>query len=252
MELKNKVIIVTGASSGIGAAAAELFAGHGANVVLGARRAERLSRLADGIAEKGGSAAALAGDVTDPAYAQALVDFAATRYGGLDGAFNNAGLVGELAPVAEMTETNWRAVMDTNLTAAFLAARAQVPALLRRGGGSLVFTASFVGHSNGGLPGMGAYAAAKAGLIGLTRSLAADHAADGIRVNALLPGGTKTEMAGDDPDVHAFIESLHPIRRMADPVEIAKAALFLMSDSASFVTGSPLVADGGVSVRFAG
>ena len=251
MELKDKTIIVTGASSGIGAAAATLFAAEGANVVLGARRAERLEAVAAEIVRRGGTAVKLAGDVTDAGYAQALVDLAELRFGGLDGAFNNVGVVGDLSPVAGMSEENWRAVLDTNLTSSFLAARAQVPALLRRGGGSLVFTASFVGYSNAGMPGMGAYAAAKAGLIGFTKSLASDHAADGVRVTALLPGGTKTPMAGDDPDVHAAIAGLHPLKRMAGPEEIAQAALFLLSDRASFVTGSPLAADGGVSVRFA-
>lgn len=251
MELRDKTIIVTGASSGIGAAAARLFAAEGANVVLAARREAVLAEIVEQIRQNGGSAVHLAGDVTDAAYARSLVDLAHAEFGGLDGAFNNAGIVGDTGPVSEMSEANWHAVIDANLTSAFLAASAQIPALQSRGGGALVFTSSFVGYSNGGLPGMAAYAAAKAGLIGLTQSLTVDHAAEGIRVSALLPGGTKTAMAGDDPDAHAFIEGLHPVKRMARPEEIAQAALFLLSDRASFVTGSPLIADGGVSVRFA-
>ena len=96
---------------------------------------------------------------------------------------------------------------------------------------------------------MAAYAASKAGLVGLTKALASEHGSDGVRVNALLPGGTKTEMAGDDPQAHDFISTLHPLGRMAEPQEIAQAALFLLSEGASFVTGSAMLADGGVSVR---
>ena len=106
-----------------------------------------------------------------------------------------------------------------------------------------------VGFSNGGMPGMGAYAASKAGLIGLVQSLACDHAAQGIRINTILPGGTKTNMAGDDPATHEFIAGLHPLKRMAEPKEIAQAALFLLSDRSSFVTGSPLAVDGGMAAR---
>jgi len=249
MELKDKTILITGASSGIGAAAAILFASEGANVVLGARREAELNSLVGRITQSNGAAAYLAGDVTDPDYAQALVDLAEARFGGLDGAFNNAGMVGDMAPVPDMDLANWQDVFATNLTSGFFAAKAQIPALKRRGKGSMVFTASFVGVSNGGMPGMAAYAASKAGLVGLVQSLASDHAVDGIRVHSLLPGGTKTAMAGDDPDTHDFIANLHPVKRLAAPKEIAQAALFLLSDRSSFVTGSPLIVDGGISVR---
>lgn len=250
MELKGKTIIITGASSGIGAAAARLFASEGAGVVLGARRAGALGDLAESIRQAGGQAVFLAGDVKDAGYADALVALAQKAFGGLDGAFNNAGIVGEMQPVADMAVDNWHEVMAVNLTAAFLAARAQVPALKARGKGSIVFTSSFVGFSNGGMPGMGAYAASKAGLIGLARSLASDHAAEGIRVNALLPGGTITPAGGQgNPAALEFIAGLHPMKRMADPGEIAQAALFLLSDRSSFMTGSPMSVDGGMSVR---
>ena len=247
MELQGRTIIITGASSGIGAAAARLFAEEGANLVLGARRGGALDALAG---EIGGRATALAGDVRDPGYAEALVARAADAFGGLDGAFNNAGTVGAMTPVTEMTRATWDEVLEVNLTSAFHAARAQIPALRRAGGGAIVFTSSFVGFSNGGLPGMGAYAASKAGMIGLVQSLAADHAAEGIRVNALLPGGTVTPMGGEgDPDAQAFIAALHPMKRMASAREIAQAALFLLSDRSAFVTGSPMIVDGGMSVR---
>lgn len=122
--------------------------------------------------------------------------------------------------------------------------------MMHRGNGSIVFTSSFVGYSNGGLPGMSAYAASKAGLIGLVKSLASDHAGSGIRVNALLPGGTITPMGGEgDAETMALVANLHPVKRMAAASEIAEAALFLLSDRASFMTGSAMLVDGGISVR---
>lgn len=251
MELQHKTIIITGASSGIGAAAARLFASEGANLVLGARRRAELDRLADEInARSAGRAIAVPGDVGNADYARALVEHAQDSFGGLDGAFNNAGIVGDMKPINEMTLDNWNLVISVNLTAAFLAAQAQIPALLRRGGGSIVFTSSFVGNSNGGLPGMGAYAASKAGMIGLVQSVAAEHAAQGIRVNALLPGGTVTPSGGEgNSEAMEFVAGLHPIKRMATADEIAQAALFMLSDRASFMTGSPMIVDGGMSVR---
>ena len=247
MELENKTIIVTGASSGIGAAAALLFATEGANVVLGARRVAELDRLASDIERAGGKASVLAGDAKDEGFAEALVDLAIKQFGGLDGAFNNVGIVGDTQPVADMSLGNWNDVIAVNLTSAFLAAKAQIPAMKQRGG-SIVFTSSFVGFSNGGMPGMGAYAASKAGLIGLVQSLASDHAVDGLRINSVLPGGTITPISSD-PAVLEFIANLHPMKRMADAKEIAQAALFLLSDRSSFMTGSPMIVDGGMSVR---
>jgi NAD(P)-dependent dehydrogenase (short-subunit alcohol dehydrogenase family) len=250
MELDGKVIVISGASSGIGAAAARLFAAEGARLVLGARRAQMLDALTSEIGESGGMAVSLAGDVREEAYAQALVGRALDAYGRLDGAFNNAGIVGEMGALAQMSLSNWEAVMSTNLTSAFFALKAQLPVMTAQGGGSIVFTSSFVGYSNGGLPGMGAYAASKAGLIGLVQSAAADHAADGVRINSLLPGGTVTPAGGqDNPEFLQYISGLHPMKRMAAAGEIAQAAMFLLSDRASFMTGSPMIADGGMSVR---
>lgn len=248
MDLKNKTIIITGASSGIGAAAAVLFANSGANVVLGARRNKELEELVNRITANHGNAVCLAGDVKNSDCSEALVELAIDRFGGLDGAFNNAGMVGEMLPIPEMDASMWHEVIATNLTSAFFAAKAQLPALKARGG-SIVFTSSFVGYSNGGMPGMGAYAASKAGLIGLTQSLAVDHAVEGIRINSLLPGGTKTAMAGHDPQTHEFIANLHPMKRMGTAEEIANAAHFLLSDSSAFVTGSAMTVDGGMSAR---
>ena len=197
MLLNGKTIIITGASSGIGAAAARIFAAEGANLVLGARRDELLEQITEDISAKGGEAAFLAGNVEDGGYAEALVALAESRFGGLDGAFNNAGVTGDMGPIPDMADSNWHKVMAVNLNSGFYAAKFQIPAMRKRGGGSIVFTSSFVGHTIG-LPGMGAYAAAKAGLIGMTQVLAVEHGPENIRVNALLPGGTMTPMAGDD------------------------------------------------------
>lgn len=247
MLLDGKTIIVTGASSGIGAAAARIFAAEGARLVLGARRAELLEEITNEIVADGGEADFVAGDVEDIGYAEELVQRAESRFGWLDAAFNNAGVTGDMAPIPDMDESNWHRVMAVNLSSGFYAAKFQIPAMRKRGGGSIVFTSSFVGHTIG-LPGMGAYAAAKAGLIGMTQVLAAEHGSENIRVNALLPGGTMTPMAGEDAGFHEVVRGFHALKRMAEPSEIARAALFLVSDHASFVTGSAMIADGGNSI----
>jgi NAD(P)-dependent dehydrogenase (short-subunit alcohol dehydrogenase family) len=250
--LTNKVAIITGASSGIGQAAARQFARAGARLVVTARRQERLDALVAGIAQEGGEAVALAGDIRDAALAQALVDTAVARFGGLDIAFNNAGTIGVMGPIAGLALADWREALDTNLTSAFLGAKFQIPAMIARGGGSLIFTSTFVGHT-AGMPGMAAYAASKAGLIGLTQVLAAEHGAQGVRVNAILPGGTDTPMSvtnapGATPELAAYIDSLHALKRIARPEEIARSVLHLASDAASFVTGTAFLVDGGVSI----
>ncbi|WP_232514940.1 SDR family oxidoreductase [Chromobacterium violaceum] len=250
-QLEGKVAIITGASAGIGYEAAKLFAREGAQVVAVARRARELEQLAAAIRQDGGDLAIVVGDAREESTAKQAVETARRRYGGLDIAFNNAGATGESAPVHEITPEAWHFALDTNLTSAFLAARQQIPAMLQRGGGSLIFTSTFVGHT-AGFPGMGAYAASKAGLIGLTQVIAAEYGARGIRANALLPGGTDTEMgraAAPTPEARGFVEGLHALKRLARPEEIARAALFLASDAASFVTGSAMLADGGVSIQ---
>lgn len=248
--LSGKVAIVTGASSGIGRAIATLFAAAGARVVVAARRGDRLGRLVGDIRTVGGDAVALAGDVRDESYAQALVDEATSRFGGLDIAVNNAGVLGPMGPTPDVTRDAWDETMAANLTGAFLAAKYQVPAMLDRAAGSLIFVSSFVGYT-AAMPGAAAYAASKAGLIGLTKALAVEYGPQGIRVNALLPGGTETPMAdtmADTEETKAFVRNMHALKRIATPEEQARAALFLASDAASFVTGSALLADGGVSI----
>ncbi|HVJ01399.1 MAG TPA: SDR family oxidoreductase [Sphingomonas sp.] len=248
----DKVVIVTGASSGIGRATALLLAAEGAKVVASGRNAEALEALKAEIESAGGVADTLAGDLREEETAVLLVRRAEERFGGLDGAFNNAGVVGEMGPLEELSLEGWRAIVDTNLTAAFLGAKHQLPALRRRGGGSLLFTSSFVGVG-AGMPGMAAYAATKAALVGLAQALAVEHGEAGIRVNALVAGGTDTpantaRSPGAGPEVLDFIQRLHALRRIAEPGEIARAAAFLLSDEASFVTGAAIAADGGASI----
>lgn len=248
--LSDKVAIITGASSGIGRASALLFAQEGAKVVVGARRQPELDLLVEEIRHAGGQVISLAGDVRREDYARALVERAVECFGGLDIAFNNAGTTGTPGSVQEQELTQWQETLDTNLTSAFLGAKYQIPAMLARGGGSLIFTSTFVGHTLG-LPGMAAYAASKAGLIGLTQVLAAEYGAQGVRVNALLPGGTDTPMGRaftNTPQSLAFVQSLHALTRLARPEEIARLALYLASDASSFTTGIALLADGGVSI----
>ena len=248
--LADKVAIVTGASSGIGRATATLFAQEGAKVVVSARRQAALDALVAEIEADGGRAVAVAGDVRDEGLAAALVNAAVRRFGGLDIAFNNAGTVGEMAPVPELSLAGWRDTVETNLTSAFLAAKHQLPAMIARGGGSLVFTSTFVGHTVG-FPGMGAYAASKAGMIGLVKVIAAEFGAKGIRANAILPGGTDTPMGravANTPEIRAFVENLHALKRIAAPAEIARSVLHLASDAASFITGAAILVDGGVSI----
>jgi NAD(P)-dependent dehydrogenase (short-subunit alcohol dehydrogenase family) len=255
--LSGKTIIITGASSGIGAAAAKRFARAGAQLVLSSRREEPLADLTRTIEEGGGTARYVPGDVSDEACAAELVAFACRVFGRLDGAFNNAGTLGTLAPVTDLSLADWNEALSVNLTGAFLAAKHQIPALLESAkesggtGGSLLFTSSFVGNT-AGMPGTAAYAAAKAGIAGLTRSLAAEYGPQGLRVNALLPGGTDTPMAramNDTEEAMNFVRGLHGLKRIAQPEEIAEAALFLLSPASSFVTGTAMLADGGVSIQ---
>lgn len=250
--LSNKVALITGASSGIGYAAAKLFAKEGAKVVVGARRQKELDDLVNEINSNGGKAVALAGNVKEESFSKALVELAISSFGGLDIAFNNAGTNGEPGiDTPDVPLSEWENTITTNLTSAFLGAKYQLPAMLQRGGGSIVFTSSFVGHTIG-FPQNAAYAASKAGIVGLTQALAAEYGSRGIRVNALLPGGTNTPMgqaATSAPGALEFVQGLHALKRLASPEEIAHSALYLASKASSFTTGIALLADGGVSIN---
>lgn len=251
--LKNKIAIITGATSGIGEAAALLFAREGACLVLSGRRQEKLDGLAGQIDNLGAGVITIAGDVRDEDHARACVDAAMGQFGGLDIAFNNAGGSPTMGSVTDVDAEGWQEVIDTNLTSAYLGARHQIPALLERGGGSLIFTSSFVGNTVG-FPGMAAYAAAKAGIVGLVQTLAVEYGAQAIRANALLPGGIDTpsnaaNLPGAAPETRGFIESLHALKRLGTAEELAEAVLFLASDASRFMTGSAMFVDGGVSIN---
>lgn len=241
--LQDKVALITGASSGIGRAAALLFAAEGAAIVLNARGKAGLDDVAEAIRAGGGRAHVVAGDVNLPETHEALVGVAAEVFGGLDIAVNNAGMAGPYKPLAEVSLEEWEETQTANLTSAFLGARSQIPAMLKRGGGSIVFTSTFVGTS-AGIPGMATYGASKAGLMGLVKGITADYAHLGIRANALMPGGVDTPMGGGKAQKE-WAAGLHALKRIAQPEEIAQAALFLAGPMSSFVAGSALFADGG-------
>jgi NAD(P)-dependent dehydrogenase (short-subunit alcohol dehydrogenase family) len=248
--LQNKVALITGASSGIGRATATLFAAEGAKLVVGARRERELAKLVAEIEAGGGQAVALAGDVRSEDYAKALVALAAKRFGRLDVAFNNAGIIGEAGPSTGVSEAGWNEAIAINLTGAFLGAKHQIAEMLKHGGGSVIFTSTFVGHSFA-FPGVAAYAASKSGLIGLTQALAAEFGPKGVRVNAILPGAVDTDMyrgMNNTAESQAFITQLHALKRVATPEELARSVLYLASDDSAFVTGTASLVDGGVSI----
>ncbi len=249
-QLDNKVAIITGAGTGIGRAAALLFARQGASLVLNGRRKPELDAIAAEIVNAGGKAVIHAGSVADEVTAEALVKLALERFGRLDVAFNNAGILGEAGPSTGVSAKGFAEALAINLTGPFLCAKHQVPAMLASGKGSIIFTSTFVGHT-ASFPGVAAYAASKSGLIGLTQTLAAEFGPHGIRVNALLPGAVDTPMyqaMNNSSESKSFITGLHALKRVSLPDELAQAALYLASDASSFQTGSAMLVDGGLSI----
>ncbi|MGW6425040.1 SDR family NAD(P)-dependent oxidoreductase [Nocardia sp. NPDC055053] len=247
----DQVVLVTGAGSGIGKAVAQRVASEGAAVVLGSRGKDQGERVAEEIRAAGGRALFVPTDVTVDADAERLTQAALTEYGRLDAAFNNAGAVTAFGSVAEIDDAAWRAELDLNLTGVFHGLRHQVPAIIGSGGGTILNNASNLGVV--GMASVAPYVAAKHGVVGLTRSVALETAAAGLRVNALVSGAVDTPAfrasMGATPEGEAAIAALHPIGRIAQPAEIAALCAFLLSDEASFVTGAAVTVDGGFTAQ---
>jgi NAD(P)-dependent dehydrogenase (short-subunit alcohol dehydrogenase family) len=242
-DLGDKVLIVTGASRGIGAAAAKLFAARGALVVLAARDEHALKQISADIVHHGGDAYAVPTDVTDGPAVERLVALTCERYGHVDGAFNNAGQGHRPTPLGEIDTAEFDRVLAVNLRGVFLCLRAELAALAA--GGAIVNMSSSAGLS--GAPGMGGYSAAKHGVIGLTKTAALDYGPRGIRVNAVAPGPILTEGGiGTAPEeVRERVAKMLPLKRIGSPGEVAQVAAWLLSDAASFVNGVTVSIDGG-------
>ncbi|MFF2080851.1 SDR family oxidoreductase [Kitasatospora sp. NPDC058162] len=246
--LRGKVALVTGAGSGIGEAAAKALAAQGASVVLAARREAELERVAGQIAAAGGAAITVRADVTVDEEVAAAVRAAEHHFGGLDIAFNNAGSLGSMGLIADQKPEAWAEDITKVLTSVFLSMRHEIPALQRRGGGSIVNNASQLGVVGFGA-GISAYVAGKHGVIGLTKAAALEYAHQNIRVNALALASVDTPMyrssVGGSQEMVDMFNGLHPLGRIASAREAASAVAYLAGDDAAFFTGSVLVMDGG-------
>lgn len=248
MEDRDRVILVTGASSGIGRAAAIGLGRAGARVVLCARRVSEGEKTAEQVRAAGGEAVFERTDVSKSSDVERAVATALDRFGRLDGAVNNAGVDGPNVKTADYDEAAWRRVLDTNLTGLWLCMKHEIPAMLQSGGGAIVNVASVLGLY--AYPTASAYVASKHGVVGLTRTAAVEYARHGIRVNAVCPGYVPTELSDKtfSPERRDRVVAMTPMKRPGTPEEIAEVILWLLSDASSFVTGHALVADGGLTL----
>lgn len=246
--LAGKVVLVTGAGSGIGKAAAMQFAREGAAVALAGRREKPLADVANAIEQAGGVALAVPTDIADEGAVQALAAQVEERLGPLDAAFNNAGVLGAYKPIVELTADDFDLVVGTNLRGVWLLARAEIQAMIASGRrGSIVNTSSFVAEA--ATPGTSAYAASKAGVNALARALALEVGPLGIRVNNVAPGVIRTPMsAGLSDDLYQALAKHSALQRLGEPEDVAGVAVWLCSEEARFVTGQTILSDGGFAI----
>ena len=247
---ESKVAIVTGGAGGIGRAASLAFAEEGASVLVADLEAAEGEATAEQIRRAGGRARFIATDVSRDEDCKAMVDAAVSHFGRLDIAFNNAGIGSSGFALADEEEIAFDRMIAINLKGVFLSMRHEIAAMLKFGGGAIVNTASAAGAV--GNPGLSSYCAAKHGVMGLTRAAALDYIGQGIRINAVCPGATRTRMLEawfQDPAVEKHVMAMHPINRIADPQEIARVALFLASEESSYMVGCGVPVDGGLTAQ---
>ncbi|WP_087974983.1 SDR family NAD(P)-dependent oxidoreductase [Oceanobacillus rekensis] len=243
-KLQDKVAVITGGVSGIGAATARLFAAEGAKLVLADFNEEKGASFKAELESEGAEAVFVKADVTNEADVKNIYDTALSTFGKVDILFNNAG-IGSVKPTEELTYAEWRKTVEVDLDGVFLVAQAAIKEFLKSGGGVIVNTASMYGWV--GSPGSAAYNAAKAGVINLSRSLGLEFAERNIRVNALCPGFIETPILGETD--RKFLTNATPMKRLGKSEEIAKAVLFMASDDSSFMTGNSIIVDGGYTAQ---